>query len=63
VDELEVGLTAAAAPIRNAHGDVVASMSVSGPTFRLGQQRLDEVVKLLVDAAEEVSHRLGWGQR
>ena len=35
VDELEVGLTAAAAPIRNAHGDVVASMSVSGPTFRL----------------------------
>ena len=35
VDELEVGLTAVAAPIRNAHGDVVASMSVSGPTFRL----------------------------
>ena len=35
VDELEVGLTAAAAPVRNAHGDVVASMSVSGPTFRL----------------------------
>jgi DNA-binding IclR family transcriptional regulator len=63
VDELEVGLTAAAAPIRNAHGDVVASMSVSGPTFRLSQGRVDEVVKLLVDAAEEVSHRLGWGQR
>ena len=35
VDELEVGLTAVAAPIRNAGGDVVASMSVSGPTFRL----------------------------
>ncbi len=35
VDELEVGLTAVAAPIRNAHGDVIASMSVSGPTFRL----------------------------
>ena len=31
VDELEIGLTAVAAPIRNAHGDVVASMSVSGP--------------------------------
>jgi DNA-binding IclR family transcriptional regulator len=29
VDELEVGLTAVAAPVRNAHGDVVASMSVS----------------------------------
>lgn len=63
VDELEVGLTAAAAPIRNAHGDVIASMSVSGPTFRLSGEALDEVVKLLVDAAAEVSHRLGWGHR
>ena len=63
VDELEVGLTAVAAPIRNAHGDVVASMSVSGPTFRLSADRIDDVVRLLVQAAEEVSHRLGWGQR
>jgi len=63
VDELEVGLTAAAAPIRNAHGDVVASMSVSGPTFRISDDRVDEVVGKVVEAAEEVSHRLGWGHR
>jgi DNA-binding IclR family transcriptional regulator len=63
VDELEEGLTAAAAPIRNAHGDVVASMSVSGPTFRLSEERVEDVVRLLVEAAGEVSHRLGWGQR
>ena len=63
VDELEVGLTAVAAPIRNAHGDVIASMSVSGPTFRLAGSRVDEVVSLLVDAATEVSRRLGWGHR
>jgi DNA-binding IclR family transcriptional regulator len=63
VDELEVGLTAVAAPIRNAHGDVIASLSVSGPTFRLGQEKLDEVVPLLLQAAEEISHRLGWGHR
>jgi DNA-binding IclR family transcriptional regulator len=63
VDELEVGLAAAAAPIRNAHGDVVASMSVSGSTFRLTADRLETVVKQLVEAALEVSHRLGWGQR
>ena len=63
VDELEEGLTAVAAPIRNAHGDVVASMSVSGPTFRLGAERVDDVVPQLVAAAGEVSHRLGWGQR
>jgi len=63
VDELEQGLTAVAAPIRNAHGDVVASMSVSGPTFRLSEERVGDVVRLLVEAAAEVSHRLGWGQR
>lgn len=63
VDELEVGLTAVAAPIRNAHGDVVASMSVSGPTFRLPADRVGEVVGHLVEAALEVSHRLGWGHR
>ena len=40
VDELEIGLTAAAAPIRNAHGDIIASMSISGPTFRLDAERL-----------------------
>jgi DNA-binding IclR family transcriptional regulator len=63
VDELETGLTAAAAPIRNAHGDVIASMSLSGPTFRLTEERLAEVIPQLVAAATEVSHRLGWGQR
>lgn len=63
VDELEIGLTAVAAPIRNAHGDVIASLSVSGPTFRLGTVKLDEVVPQLSEAAEEISHRLGWGHR
>ncbi|MEZ5094782.1 MAG: IclR family transcriptional regulator C-terminal domain-containing protein [Nocardioides sp.] len=58
-----MGLTAAAALIRNAHGDVIASMSVSGPTFRLDEARVSDVVTLLVEAAAEVSHRLGWGHR
>jgi DNA-binding IclR family transcriptional regulator len=61
VDELEVGLTAIAAPIRNAHGDVIASLSVSGPTFRLGESRVKELVSGVQDAADEVSRRLGYG--
>lgn len=63
VDELEVGLAAIAAPIHNAHGDVIASMSVSGPTFRLTAERIDQIIPPLVEAAAEVSHRLGWGHR
>jgi DNA-binding IclR family transcriptional regulator len=62
VDELEIGLTALAAPIRNAGGDVVASLSVSGPTFRI-EARTAEIVDRLKEAALEVSLRLGWGHR
>src|SRR3954470_4918009 len=61
VDELEVGLAAAAAPIHNAHGDVIASLSVSGPTFRLTETRVKELVPVVLDAAEEASRRLGHG--
>jgi len=63
IDELEVGLTALAAPIRNTHGDVIASMSVSGPGFRLDEAAVEKAIPLLVEAALEVSHRLGWGHR
>ncbi len=60
VDELEVGLTAVAAPIRNAHGDVIASLSLSGPTFRLDEARVEAVLPQLLAAADEISHRLGY---
>jgi DNA-binding IclR family transcriptional regulator len=63
VDELEIGLTAIAAPVHSAHGEVVCSISVSGPSFRLSAQRIPEVVPQVVDAADELSHRLGWGHR
>jgi DNA-binding IclR family transcriptional regulator len=62
VDELEVGLAAVAAPIRNAAGDVIASISVSGPTYRFSE-RLDELASQVRDSALEVSLRLGWGHR
>jgi DNA-binding IclR family transcriptional regulator len=60
VDELERGLTAVAAPLRNVHGDVIASLSVSGPTFRFDEDRLEKAVRQVVDVAEEICQRLGW---
>jgi DNA-binding IclR family transcriptional regulator len=60
IDELEVGLTAVAAPIRNSNGDTVASMSVSGPTFRIDARRLPQLASAVMRAAEDVSFRLGW---
>jgi DNA-binding IclR family transcriptional regulator len=60
VDELEEGLTAVAAPVHGADGAVVASLSASGPTFRLTGSRLPDVAKQVVQASVEISHRLGW---
>ena len=60
VDELEAGLTAIAAPVRDAGGDVVASIGASGPSFRIPPERIGGVAESVRRAAAEVSRRLGW---
>ena len=59
-DELDVGLTAVAAPIHNAHGEIVASVSVSGPTFRIDHERRATLIPTVIQAADEISLALGW---
>jgi DNA-binding IclR family transcriptional regulator len=51
-----------AAPVRNAHGDVIASLSVSGPTFRFRQERRQVALERVRATAAELSARLGWRQ-
>ncbi len=58
-DELEEGLTAVAAPVRDHTGDVVAALSISGPSFRMDADRIPELSRLAIDAADAVSVRLG----
>lgn len=59
-EELEEGLNAVAAPIRGPDGTVVASVSVSGPSYRMEPDRLKEVGAIAADAAAEISRRLGF---
>jgi DNA-binding IclR family transcriptional regulator len=60
VEELELGLHAVAAPVHEALGACVAAVSVSGPAYRLPEGRLPAVGELCVEAADEVSARLGF---
>jgi len=60
VDELEAGLTAVAAPVRNAEGTVIASVSASGPSFRIPGDRIAVLAAAVRRAADEISRRLGW---
>ena len=60
VDELEAGLWAVAAPVRDAGGTVVAALSISGPTVRLHDGLLDELGRLVRDEAFTLSTRIGY---
>jgi IclR family acetate operon transcriptional repressor len=59
IDELEPGLTALASPVHGPTGDVVAALSISGPTFRLPSKRVAELKPVLIRQAAALSARLG----
>lgn len=58
-EELEPGLVAVAAPVRDATGTVVAGISVSGPVLRITRQDLPRIAEPLVSEADRLSRRLG----
>ena len=57
IDELEVGLTAMAAPVLGANGVAIAALSISGPTTRL-KSRIDELAEQLKVEANSLSLQL-----
>ena len=57
-EEFESGLVAAAAPVRDFRGRIVAALNVSGPKFRLGA-RLEESGAAVAEAARSLSVLLG----
>ncbi|MBV9820014.1 MAG: IclR family transcriptional regulator [Solirubrobacterales bacterium] len=59
VDELEIGLAAIAAPVTGAGGEVVAALSISGPTIRMTDARIAQLRPILIDEARALSDRLG----
>ncbi|MDO0938452.1 IclR family transcriptional regulator [Streptomyces sp. DG2A-72] len=59
MEELEVGLHAMAAPVRDRNGQVIAALSASGPSYRFTEERMHEVSPVLRKGAEEISHRMG----
>jgi len=58
IDELEVGLSALAAPVLGPDGVAVAALSISGPTSRLTAERIEELAPLLRREAATLSHRM-----
>jgi IclR family transcriptional regulator, acetate operon repressor len=55
IDELEVGLTAVAAPVLGSTDTAIAALSISGPTSRLTAERIEELAPLLKREASNLS--------
>ncbi len=58
-EELEIGLHAVAAPIRDHTGNVVAALSVSGPSYRFSEDRTAAVLAAVRRGTDSVNTRLG----
>jgi len=59
VDELELGLSALAAPVFGPGGEALAALSISGPSNRLTSERIAQLAPLLMEEAMQLAERLG----
>lgn len=59
-EECEVGLRCLAAPVRDHYGNVIAAVSIAGPSQRLTKKMLESCSGEVVETAEAISQRLGY---
>jgi len=60
-EELDPGVRCVAAPIRDYTRRIVGALSISGPSMRFSDERIEnELVPLIRQAADELSTRLGY---
>jgi DNA-binding IclR family transcriptional regulator len=60
VDELDIGAHSIAAPIRNHEDQVIAGISIAGPSNRFDPATITRYVSLVCKAASQISQRLGY---
>lgn len=58
--EHEEGVRCIAAPIRDSSGEVVASMSISGPAYRINEQNDAAIAARVKACCEEISAKMGY---
>jgi len=58
--EREDGVRCVAAPVLDHAGDVVAAISIAGPSIRVTRERIAELASHVVRAADEISAELGY---
>ena len=59
VDELDMGAHSVAAPIFNYDNEVVAAISIAGPSHRFTASQIETYIELIQQAAAQISEKLG----
>lgn len=60
-EELDDGVRCVSAPIRDYTRRIIGAVSISGPSMRFTDERIDkELIPLVINAAEEISTKLGY---
>ncbi len=54
------GVAAIAAPIRKGNGTVLASLSIVGPSFRIGEEQKKRFLPYLLESVRNISRELGF---
>jgi DNA-binding IclR family transcriptional regulator len=58
--EHEKGIQCIAVPIRNREKAVIAAISITWPEIRNDNERMENYKKLIIDAGQQISKRLGY---
>lgn len=59
-EEFVEGIKCVAAPIFDHDGNVRFSLSTTGPAFRMTEEKINELVVIIKEAANEISRRIGY---
>ena len=60
-EQLDLGVRCVGAPIRDYTRRIIGAVSISGPSMRFTQERMEkELIPLVVKAGEEISTKLGY---
>ena len=58
--EYQFGVSSVSAPIFDFHKNIIAALSVSGPSVRFQGDHLDDVIHKTIEAANDISRQLGY---
>ncbi|KHF40159.1 IclR family transcriptional regulator [Halalkalibacter okhensis] len=62
VDETFIGYTAISAPIFNGQKQVIASVGISGPSFKMEGGKREELIDSIMNVASTISLKMGQGK-